>query len=160
MVTQEKKLLCREDCYFEPRTPEGLPFVIKGRKYKVISIEGSTVTFESEDNPNHVWNLLDPEFSIYLELVDNSKTIDTDWSDKHYDFKYQLTEEDIANCYIKLDPYFVAKEWGIGSKDDSGVLIHNLKTIARFGTKNSIEREIKALHAQTVRMAELYGVEL
>lgn len=83
-----------------------------------------------------------------------------EWSDKHYDFKYELTEEDIANCYIKIDPYFISKQWGIGSKDDSGALWHSLKTIARFGDKHPIEREVRALNAQIIRMAELYGVEL
>tara|TARA_R110000850_G_scaffold107837_1_gene219633 strand:- start:524 stop:850 length:327 start_codon:yes stop_codon:yes gene_type:complete len=98
-----------------------------------------------------------------FQKVGTNKPAD-DWSDAHYNFNYKHPvtrgDSDVGFVEIKLDPYFVAKEWGVGSKDDSGVLIHNLKTIARFGTKNSVEREIKALYAQTLRMAEIYGVEL
>lgn len=82
------------------------------------------------------------------------------WSNKHYDFFYSLSDEEIKNRKIKIDPYFVSKQWRLGQKDESGILFHNLKTLARFGDKNSREREIKALHAQIVRLAELEGVEL
>lgn len=83
-----------------------------------------------------------------------------EWTDNHYNFFYSLTEDDILDKKIKIDPYFVAKQWKIGSKDDSGALWHCFKTIARFGEKNSVEREIKALHAQIVRLAELHNVKL
>ena len=83
-----------------------------------------------------------------------------EWTDKHYDFYYTLTDEDIKNGKIKIDPYFVGKQWRIGSKDDSGILVHNLKTIARFGSKNDIEREIRALYNQTKRMMELYNISI
>ena len=81
------------------------------------------------------------------------------WTDVHYNFEYILTEEDIKKGKIKLDPYFVAKQWGTGSRDDSGILIHQLKTIARFGSKNDKEREIKALFNQSKRMMEIYEVD-
>ena len=48
----------------------------------------------------------------------------------------------------------------IGGKDDSGALWHCFKTIARFGEKNSREREIKALYAQIKCLAEIEGVNL
>ena len=35
-----------------------------------------------------------------------------------------------------------------------------VKTIARFGEKNSREREIKALYAQIKRLADIEGVDL
>ena len=73
---------------------------------------------------------------------------------------YTLTDEDIERGSIKIDPYFVNKMWKLNSKDDTGVLFHCLKTCARFGDKNGVEREITALHKQIKRMAELYGVEL
>jgi len=86
------------------------------------------------------------------------------WTDKHYDFYYtykltpkELTEQQVS---IKIDPYFVNKHWKLNAKDDTGVLFHNLKTLARWGTKNDVEREIRALYNQTKRMAELHGVEL
>ena len=88
------------------------------------------------------------------------KLISTEWTDKHYDFSYQLTEKDIESGFVKVDPYFVAKQWEIGSKDDSGALWHCFKTIARFGEKNSKEREIRALYAQIKRLADLEGIEL
>ena len=80
--------------------------------------------------------------------------------DSHYNFTYTITEQDISAGILKLDPYFVAQQWKLGSKDDSGVLFHCLKTICRFGDKNSREREINALHKSIVRLAQLEGVEL
>lgn len=82
------------------------------------------------------------------------------WTDKHYDFKYQLTKKDLENGFIKLDPYFVSKEWDIGSKDSSGALWHCFKTIARFGDKNPVEREVVAIYKQIKRMAEIYNIDL
>jgi hypothetical protein len=93
--------------------------------------------------------------SLYEERNDNEN-----WSKKHYDFDYELTEDDIKCGKVRLDPYFITRQWGLNSKDDTGILFHCIKTIARFGDKNSIEREMKALNAQIKRMAELYGVEL
>lgn len=84
----------------------------------------------------------------------------TEFSKKHYDFTYQLTESDINAGCITLDPYFVSKQWRVGSRDDSGALFHSLKTIARFGDKNSVDREIKALYNQAKAMARIYGVNL
>ena len=88
----------------------------------------------------------------------------SDWTDKHYDFTYKhpVSESDAVLGYvnIKLDPYMVSKEWDLGGKDASGILFHITKTCARFGTKNSKAREIKALYAQVLRLAELNGVEL
>ena len=86
------------------------------------------------------------------------------WSNTHYDFiyKHPVTrgDSDVGYVEIKVDPYFVNKQWGLGSKDNTGILFHNLKTIARFGGKNEVGREIKALYNQTKRMAELYDADL
>lgn len=82
------------------------------------------------------------------------------WTDKHYDFSYTLTEEDIEAGEIKIDPYFVSYQWKLGEKDNSGALWHCFKGIARFGEKNPVEREIKALHAQVKRLAEIHKVDL
>lgn len=84
----------------------------------------------------------------------------SEWTATHYDNYYHLTEADIKSGKIKVDAYFVNKMWKLNEKDDTGALFHSLKTIARFGDKNPIERELKALYAQTKRMAELYGVDL
>jgi hypothetical protein len=84
----------------------------------------------------------------------------TQWTAKHYDNYYQLTPKDIEAGKVKIDAYFVNKLWQLNSKDDTGALFHCLKTIARFGDKNPIERELNALHNQVKRMAELYGVTL
>lgn len=80
--------------------------------------------------------------------------------DAHYAFDYTLTDTDLEQRTIKIDPYFVARQWRIGSKDDSGVLFHMLKNIARFGDKNSREREITALYKSLKRLAALEGIEL
>lgn len=78
--------------------------------------------------------------------------------DSHYNFNYTLTENDIKNGSIKLDPYFVANQWKIGEKDNSGVVFHIFKTCARFSVKNSKEREIIAIYKSIKRLAELEGI--
>lgn len=80
--------------------------------------------------------------------------------DAHYCFEHALTDDDRERGTIKVDPYFVARQWRLGSKDDSGVLFHMLKNIARFGDKNSRQREIVGLHKSIQRLAALEGVEL
>jgi len=89
--------------------------------------------------------------SFKKELKQAKETLKT----SHYNFKYKLTKADIEKGEIKLDPYFISKQWDLGSKDPSGVIFHCLKTIARFGTKNSVAREIEALKAQIQRLEEL-----
>lgn len=96
---------------------------------------------------------------VIAASVDNIRT-QQEWTDKHYDNNYALTQKDIERGFVKIDPYFVSKMWKIGSKDDSGALWHCFKTIARFGEKNSREREVKALYAQVKRLAEIEGVDL
>lgn len=91
-----------------------------------------------------------------FSIIDESK----EYSSNHYNFQYELTDIDIQNGFIKIDPYFVNKAWSLNTKDDTGILFHQLKTIARFGDKNSIEREIKAMYSQVKRMAEMYDVNL
>lgn len=98
--------------------------------------------------------------SPYGLLAKEAERTGGNWSDKHYDFKYKLTEEDIVRGFIDLDVYFVANVWRIGSKDNSGALWHSLKTIARFGDKNSVEREVKALYEQVKGLARSKGVKL
>jgi hypothetical protein len=79
---------------------------------------------------------------------------------EHYNLYYTLTEKDIKAGKIKVDAYWVAKQWKTGSRDDSGALWHSLKTIARFGEKNDKAREIKALYNQAIALARIYDVEL
>ncbi len=81
-------------------------------------------------------------------------------SDKHYNFEYTIQPKDIQSGRIKVDPYFIADAWKLGQKDNSGVLFHILKTIARFGEKNSAEREIQAIYKSIKRLAELKNVKL
>jgi len=100
------------------------------------------------------------------ELVNREVTVwpfheeEDGYSKSHYEFDYILTEKDKEKGMIRLDPYFVSKQWGLGSKDETGIIWHCFKTIARFGVKNSKEREIKALYNQIKRLAELEGVNL
>jgi hypothetical protein len=82
------------------------------------------------------------------------------YTTEHYDLYYTLTEKDIEAGEIKVDAYWVAKQWKTGSRDDSGALWHSLKTIARFGEKNDKAREIKALYNQAIALARIYDVEL
>ena len=90
------------------------------------------------------------------ELHNTLTTAALQWTDKHYNFSVDVSDKDT----LKVDPYFVSKIWKIGSKDESGALFHILKTISRFGSKNTRGREIKAIYKQIVRLAELEGVEL
>lgn len=101
-----------------------------------------------------------PPLILLNTIEDQDIVAKQEYSLKHYDTFYQLTDKDIKQGKIKIDAYFVAKQWKVGSKDDSGALFHSLKTIARFGEKNSIEREIKALYNQTLALARIYNVEL
>jgi hypothetical protein len=87
--------------------------------------------------------------------TEDNKRIDT-----HYDFFYDLNTHEVLSQVLKVDPYFVSKQWRLGERDSSGVLFHILKTLARFGDKNPEEREIKAIYLQIKRLAELKGVEL
>ena len=84
---------------------------------------------------------------------------DKEFTIKHYDFKYNLTYEDKERGYIKVDPYFISQQWKLGDKDDTSILFHTLKTIARFGVKNTIEREMLAMESQIKRMKELYNIK-
>jgi hypothetical protein len=89
-----------------------------------------------------------------VEVVEDSYCLE------HYNLYYTLTEKDIEAGKIKVDAYWVAKQWKTGSRDDSGALWHSLKTIARFGEKNDKAREIKALYNQAIALARIYDVEL
>lgn len=142
---------------------DGWPNIEQG---KVCTIVGADESFENtgKDGLIHIMYVEDwpSDFKLVDEDVKQSKQEGdcSDYSLKHYDTFYHLTDKDIKEGKIKIDAYFVAKQWKVGSKDDSGALFHNLKTIARFGEKNSIEREIKALYNQTLALARIYNVEL
>jgi len=108
----------------------------------------------------HAKTRKDKKFVNFVKIenvVENNKG---EFSDKYYNFKYKLSEKDIETGFIKIDPYFITKEWKLNSKDDTGILFHCLKTLCRFGEKNSIGREIKALNAQIKRLAEINKIEL
>ena len=95
------------------------------------------------------------------ECVEIKKEREGEWTDKHYDFNYQLTEEDVENGHIRIDAYFVNRMWKINSWDDTGAAFHNLKTFTRMGNeKNSLGRELEALYKQTKRLCKLHGVEV
>lgn len=94
------------------------------------------------------------------DLITDEQPKEDTYSLDHYDLYYTLTEKDIEAGKIKVDAYWVAKQWKTGSRDDSGALWHSLKTIARFGEKNGKAREIKALYNQAIALARIYDVEL
>lgn len=94
------------------------------------------------------------------DIKEDEKSIEDSFCQDHYNLYYTLTEKDIEAGKIKVDAYWVAKQWKTGSRDDSGALWHSLKTIARFGEKNDKAREIKALYNQALALARIYDVEL
>lgn len=116
------------------------------------------------NNPMVLLNTLEESELPEEEVPDWDDDISTNSKDTytadHYDLYYTLTENDIEAGKIKVDAYWVAKQWKTGSRDDSGALWHSLKTIARFGEKNDKAREIKALYNQALALARIYDVEL
>jgi hypothetical protein len=77
-------------------------------------------------------------------------------------YKHPVSPSDAFNGYvdIKIDPTFVSSQWQLGHKDPSCMVYQLLQTISGFGTKNTVETEIQALHAQITRMAEIYKVKV
>lgn len=124
--------------------------LVAGHKYTLTS---QFITSEGE-----LWIDYVKDWPEDFKLVE--ETIKSDYSTKHYDSYYHLTDKDIEDGKIKVDAYFVGKVWRTGSRDDSGALWHTLKTVARFGEKNSVEREIKALYNQAKALGRIYGVDL
>ncbi len=115
------------------------------------------VEWEVDGCPHHLYyQAVDLASATPMTVAEDQ----TGWTGTHYDNWYTLSDQDKAIGKVKIDAYFVNKMWKLNEKDDTGGLFHNLKTIARFGDKNPVERELKALYNQTKRMAELYGVDL
>lgn len=108
------------------------------------------------NNPMVLLNTLEEPKENPFNEVGKADNYTTD----HYNLYYTLTDKDIEAGKIKVDAYWVAKQWKTGSRDDSGALWHSLKTIARFGEKNDKAREIKALYNQAKALARIYDVEL
>lgn len=89
----------------------------------------------------------------------------SNYTTQHYDsfdYIHTLTEAEKSSgqVVIRIDPYFVSNQWKLGSKDESGALFHNLKTIARFGYKNSPEREVRALIVQSAALARINNIDI
>ena len=110
--------------------------------------------------PMILLNTLEDDYEVPNWDDDISIRPKDSYTTDHYNMYYTLTENDIEAGKIKVDAYWVAKQWKTGSRDDSGALWHSLKTIARFGEKNDKAREIKALYNQAKALARIYDVEL
>ncbi len=92
--------------------------------------------------------------------VDKAEKIEDEWTDKHYNNFYQLTEEDIKAGKIKIDAYFVNRMWKINQWDDTGAGFHILKTLPRIANnKNTLKRELVALKKQVDILCKLHGVD-
>lgn len=90
-----------------------------------------------------------------------AKGTENQWSDKHYDFKYELTSKDIEKGFIKIDPYLVNRIWRINSWDDTGAAFHSLKNYARISNgKNPLERDLTSLYKQVKVLCKLHGVQI
>lgn len=101
-----------------------------------------------------------PELNVIPSDVGNTK-VKTEWTDEHYDVNYKLTPKDIENGYVRMDVYQVNKLWKINSSDPTGAGFHTLKCLGRLArNKNTKEREIKAMHGQIKRWAEIEGITL
>tara|TARA_R100000544_G_C2227147_1_gene61606 strand:+ start:844 stop:1968 length:1125 start_codon:yes stop_codon:yes gene_type:complete len=146
-------------------------------KEEVVSGESKTSRFEVNENgslaipkgmtANEVMeyicdyvDYLDECEKDVLKSKEDEENLST-WTDKHYDFNYTLTEEDIEKGILKIDPYFVNRMWRINSWDDTGAAFHSLKNYARIcNGKNPLERDLKSLYKQVKRLCELHKVEL
>ena len=82
------------------------------------------------------------------------------WTSSHYDSKINLTKADIKNGSVRVDAYAVYRANEIHKQDKSGVLFHLLKTILRFGVKNTVEREVLAIVNQSLRLAREEGIDI
>ena len=92
--------------------------------------------------------------------VDKAEKLEGEWTDKHYNNFYQLTEEDIKAGKIKVDAYFVNRMWRINSWDDTGAGFHILKTLPRIANnKNPLKRELVALKKQVDLLCKMHGVD-
>lgn len=130
----------------------------------------SCPTWTTSSGEELQWGVRDGE-GQYWEFVDDSvpttnlehKTLpsENEWTDKHYNFNYQLKPIDIEKGFVKLDAYLVNKIWRLNAADSTGAAFHCLKTLTRLANeKNSKEREIRALYGQVKRWAEIEGIEL
>lgn len=97
---------------------------------------------------------------MLLNTQTKRKSDNQEWTDKHYDFWYTLTPEDIKEGKIKIDPYWVSNHWKLGEKDNSGALFHILKTLARWGYKNDVIREANAVFNQIKGYARVFKITL
>ena len=96
----------------------------------------------------------------WREPQKEAKELDPEWTDKHYNNFYQLTEEDVKSGQIKIDAYFVNRMWKINSWDDTGAGFHVLKTLPRIANnKNPLKRELKALKKQVDLLCKMHGVD-
>lgn len=94
------------------------------------------------------------------EAVAHAEKLEDEWTDKHYNNFYQLTEEDIKTGQIKVDAYFVNRMWKINQWDDTGAGFHILKTLPRIANnKNTLKRELVALKKQVDILCRLHGVD-
>lgn len=139
--------------FYESEGMEFMELPWKSEEKSYTEIEDSTVSEPLIIESDSVYYIDEAKLEAAMLFTKNS---DLEWTDKHYNFNVDVSDKDT----LKVDPYFVSKTWQIGSKDESGALFHILKTISRFGSKNTREREIKAIYKQIVRLAELEGVEL
>lgn len=142
----------------------GVTYIVKevdsnwdGKVRQLETEQGGTLLLNMDKRYfEHVGKEEEMERNYQLEIGDTEDSYSLD----HYNLYYTLTEKDIEAGKIKVDAYWVAKQWKTGSRDDSGALWHSLKTIARFGEKNDKAREIKALYNQALALARIYDVEL
>jgi hypothetical protein len=136
--------------------------IMDGEKLTIVKFYDKTVvvTRNNAADVTH-WQLDGDDYGVTFDFESKVDKKEKPMKiDSHYNFFYMLSPEEIEAKQIKVDPYFVSKQWRVGERDTSGALFHSLKTIARFGDKNPKEREIKAIYLQIKRLAELEGVEL
>lgn len=93
------------------------------------------------------------------EAVAHAEKLEDEWTDRHYDFNYQLSQEDIEKGSVRVDAYFVNRMWKINQWDDTGAAFHVLKTLPRIANnKNPLKRELVALKKQVDLLCKMHGV--
>lgn len=159
------KIRILQDGYYNSDVKGGDILIVRGFSDSI----STTFIADTEDETDW-WFYNSGDLNVGFELVKEEissvntvvqSPVDTPARiDGHYDFFYDLNPNEVKFQQLKVDPYFVSKQWRVGARDPSGALFHILKTVARFGDKNPPEREIKAIYLQIKRLAELEGVEL
>lgn len=156
IVATESKLMGvrAEFSYYDRKRKLTYPQLMAIGKLKRAMIERDEALIDAVENTSILSDALNGNHS------ESPNSCEDEWTDKHYNNFYQLTDEDIKTGKIKVDAYFVNRMWKINQWDDTGAAFHVLKTLPRIANnKNTLKRELVALKKQVDILCKLHGVD-